>query len=67
MEKFIEGQRVRVAQRENLGKAAKAEKGRFLKVGTVVKEAGNDSYLVREDDERIKKKRYNDIKRIRAK
>lgn len=65
-EKFIEGQQVRVAKRENLGKMAKSEKGRFLGMGEIVKEAGENSYIVRDSEGKLKKKRYYDLKAIRT-
>lgn len=61
-ENFIEGQRVRVAEIENLGKRAKSEQGRFTRSGVVVKVCSSDSYIIREENGKLGKKRYYDLK-----
>ena len=58
-EKFVPGQEVRIAQRENLGDRGKNETGRFNNIGKVLVVCGEDSYLVRENDRLIKKCHYD--------
>ncbi|KAF9749472.1 Transposon Ty4-H Gag-Pol polyprotein, partial [Nosema granulosis] len=46
-EEFKVGQRVRVAQRDNLGRKVKGVRGRFVRLGNVVDMFKGDSYLIR--------------------
>lgn len=61
-EKFYIGQKVRIAKLDNLGKMQKSEKGRFLGCGVILEVFDNDSYLVRDDQGKIKKKRHSELK-----
>nr|AHW68394.1 hypothetical protein NP_09H07 [Nosema pernyi] len=64
-EKFIRGQEVRVAKRENLKDTAKNCKGRFLDMGKVLEVCPGDSYIIRLENGKILKKRHYDLKGIR--
>jgi len=59
---FEEGQDVRIAKRENLGNDTKDIKGRFVRQGTIVGICGGDSYMVKDGNEKITKKRHYDLK-----
>lgn len=61
-EKFIRGQKVRVAKKENLSGCSKYEKGKFLEYAEVLKICEGDSHIVRLDNGRIVKKRHYDLK-----
>lgn len=61
-EKFRCGDQVLITQRENLGKASKSKKGRYTARGIVMEEFGKDSYLVRDENGKIRKKRHYDLK-----
>lgn len=53
---------MRIAKLDNLGKMQKSEKGRFLGRGVILEVFDNDSYLVRDDQGKIKKKRHSELK-----
>lgn len=61
-EKFMEGQPVRIAKRENLGNCTKNESGRFVYTGMILGKCQGDSYIVKIKDGRIIKKRHYDLK-----
>lgn len=62
---LLRGDKVRIAQNENI---SKYDKGRFLRNGSVVEKCGKDSYLVRIDDTgRIVKKNISDLKKMNIK
>lgn len=55
---------MRIAESENMGKLAKAYKGRFVRTGIVTDKCGDDSYLIREEDGRFEKRRHYDLRKI---
>jgi hypothetical protein len=59
-EKFKEGQQV--LKRENLGITTKSRRGRYLKRGIIIGTCAGDSYIVKDEDGNIKKKRHYDLK-----
>ncbi len=61
-EEFRVGQKVRVTQRDNLGRSAKGVRGRFVRLGIIIDIFKGDSYLVRMEDGKIRKKRHYDLK-----
>lgn len=61
-EKFEKGEQVRVAKRENMGINSKRDKGRFIDTGTIMERFEGDSYLVKMEDGKIRKKRHYDLK-----
>ncbi|KAI5179799.1 hypothetical protein NEOKW01_0262 [Nematocida sp. AWRm80] len=63
--KRTERAQIKIAKKENLGKDSKADKGRFTKSGVVIKRCGEDSYLTRDENGRITKRRHYDMKGIR--
>ncbi|KAI5129198.1 hypothetical protein NEPAR08_1492, partial [Nematocida parisii] len=63
-EKFYEGEQVLTARKENMGNKQKSEQGRFLNRGVIIKNCGNDSYIVRGEDGKATKRSYKEIKGI---
>jgi hypothetical protein len=63
-EKFVKGQKVRVAKQENLKESAKVCKGRFLDTGEILEVCPGDSYIVMLGNGKIRKKRHYDLKGI---
>ena len=61
---FEIGQKVLIAQHENIKTDIKSRKGRFKEIGTVLEKFEGDSYLVKYNDGKIKKKRHFDLKRL---
>lgn len=61
-EKFLKGQHVRVAKKENLHGCDKYSKGRFLDLGRVIECCEGDSYIVKLRNGRYVKKRHYDLK-----
>jgi hypothetical protein len=57
-EQFKVRQQVKMAQRENLGTHQKDTKGRFVKSGVVVGKCGGDSYLVKDENGKLSKRRH---------
>lgn len=62
---FKEGQYVKIAKNENLGKNIKELKGRFVENGIIVGRLGNNSYLVKMDNGRFVKKMDWDLKDLK--
>ncbi|KAI5176454.1 hypothetical protein NEFER02_2209 [Nematocida sp. LUAm2] len=56
-ETFEEGQEVRIAEHESLGKEQESEAGRFYDTGVIMQKCGGDadSYLVRDRKGKIKR------------
>lgn len=64
-EKFVRGQVVRMASRENIKGDVKNIKGRFVHEGVILDVLEGDSYLVKRlGDDRIVKKRHYDLKGV---
>jgi transposase InsO family protein len=61
-EKFKEGQQILIAKRENLGATAKTKRGRYLKKGVIIGTCTGDSYVVKDENGKINKKRHYDLK-----
>lgn len=60
--KFVKGQKVRIAQHDNV---SKYEKGRFIKKGIIVEVCEGNAYIVKIDDTgKLTKKRASDLKSI---
>lgn len=62
-ETFVKGQKVLIAKNENIQGVTKNVKGRFLDSGVIIEVCVKDSYLVKNSDGRIVKKRHYDLKR----
>lgn len=62
-EKFKKGDRILIAKRENIKKAIKENKGKYLIKGVVIEKCGGDSYIIRDQYGKLKKKRHYDLKK----
>jgi phosphoribosylformylglycinamidine (FGAM) synthase-like enzyme len=62
-EKFKIGDRIRIAKKENV-KEGKHMRGRFLGLGDVIGICGGDSYLIKDSEGKLKKKRHCDLKKV---
>jgi hypothetical protein len=63
-EKFLVGQKVRMARNENISSDRKFNKGRFRDVGVLLDDFGKDSYLILDFYGKIRKMSHRCLKRF---